>query len=71
MNASWLFLCPAFMSVSIFIDEFVCKTILEDNGTYAAINDINRIKNCFHVRFKNLWIHRGCKIFVVDIFPVF
>ena len=57
MNASWLFLCPTFMSVSIFIDKFVCKAILKDNGTYTAINDLNGIENCFHIRSENFRIH--------------
>lgn len=57
MNTSWLFLCPTFMPVSILIDKFVRKAILKNNGTYAAINNINGIKNCFHVCSENFRIH--------------
>ena len=57
MNTSWLFLRPTFMPVSIFIDEFVRKTIFKDNGTYTTINNIHGIKNRFHVRPENFRIH--------------
>ena len=57
MIASWLFLCPTFMSVSIFIDEFVRKAILKDYGAYMAISDINGVKNCLHVCPENFRIH--------------